>query len=265
MEVTGFLGDVGSGKTASAVYYINDLFRKNHPINSNIKLNFHHTLKRKGLSMYTVKQQLRPSWSKPTYAQLLTHSYNLFHNTNWEKTQDNTVFFLDEIGLGGAQSTRRLRALEETLAQARKILGENGYVIFTTQLEGFLSSNLKALTNYLIYPVLHRHPKTKIPVGATWNIFKRMPLFNSFYFVKSVEIPDIYTILNYYDTTEIVDRIGEGTYEQYAKKYKQFIQPSAEPSEKKLLIKELTIKLQKYDGRAINESKRLAESIVNDW
>jgi len=264
MEVTGFLGDVGSGKTASAIYYLYELFRKKHPINSNIHINFFHHLKNNGISFYGFRQQKKPKFFKKNFGVKLNHSYTKFHNTNWQQVQNHTVFFLDEIGLGGAQSTKRLRTLEETLAQARKILGEHGYVIYTTQLEGFLSTNLKSLTNYIIYPKLKKN-NNGIPISATWTIFRRMPLFNTFQWAKNIEIPDIYKILNYYDTTEIVERIGDGTYEKYANKYKEFCRPDAEPKEQRLLVKELAIKLQRHDGRAIMESKRLAESIVHNW
>lgn len=233
MEVTGFLGDVGSGKTASMVRYAYSLYEDGHPIYGNITLKF---------------------------------PYVEMHNTNWAKVQNNAVFLLDEIGLGGAQATNRLRALEETLAQGRKALGEHGYVLYTTQLVGFLSSNLRSLTNYIIYPELIRDKKTNKPIKARWMIFKRssfIPFFGQFLFKKSVMVDKLDEILELYDTTEIVKRISGGDYEKYANMYgKEYGMKDAPKAIQNKAISELMIKLEKYEGVNTTKAKRLATSIV---
>jgi hypothetical protein len=191
--------------------------------------------------------------------------------------EENAVVFLDEIGLGGATGggTLRLRGLEESVAQARKYLGEDGKIYYTTQLASFLTGNFRALSQFMIFPSLRLNTEKKgkllvpdqpknWPLTVQWIIFTKIPMLNEFVMAKKTDPIDVTHVPPLYDTANIVERIHDGRFERYLRKYGEYVQPDEEDKVKKRLVKELSLKLQKYEACSISESERQAYSIVHD-
>lgn len=229
MEITAYVGDVGSGKTLSVLYHLNVGAKKGKKIYCNIPI---------------------------------TLAYTPLVNLNWQDVEQNSIIFYDELGLGGAKSTNRIRELEENLAQSRKTLGEDGEFYYTTQLDTFMSTNLKALTDYFIFPFLTRDKKTRVPINVKWIVYGRMPIVNRFVYLDTIKNIPVKDLLKLYNTHHKVQRVTTGKYMELYEKYKEYNLANAEIKDQKRQIKKVSILLQAEEGCNISESKRYAEAIV---
>lgn len=169
---------------------------------------------------------------------------------------DKHVLCIDELGMTTMAKNVHSIHFAKILSQSRKAIGEKSHLFLTSQSTHQTNTLIRSLLDFIAYPYLYRDFNDK-PYGAVLDIFMKVPNENAFVPIKKKPLYHLDKVLNYYDTSEMVDTFADNIVEKLKEKYPDFVGSKGQ-------TKNLTSILILKEKMGISEADRHARAIIQD-
>lgn len=185
--------------------------------------------------------------------------FTFIDNSNFTKSlkfSEKHCVLIDEVGITTAKRNYLAINFSNLLAQSRKSIGEKSHLFMTTQSSQQINILIKGLLDYVMFPRLYRD-MNDIPQFCVLEIHEKLANSPAFIPTKKKILRNLDKILEYYDTSELVNPFSGSDLQNLKKKYKYYVGAIRE-------LKNLSVLLQEKEKLGITESERTARAIIND-